>query len=208
MTIRYVSIAAALALAAFLVWHPARPPALESATPAPVASQTAGDEFPLHSRRRFHSSSRASGEDVVYVAGAVKRPGLYHLPADARNADAIALAGGMSASADAGAVNLAARASDGDEIYVPQAGEAHRARSEERHSRRHSMRVPPEGSVDVNGSSADELARVPGIGRAIAQRIVELRQREGGFTALDQLLDVAGMSQTRLDRALPYLRQP
>ena len=65
---------------------------------------------------------------------------------------------------------------------------------------------PPEGSVDVNAADAAELAAVPGIGRAIAARIVELREREGAFTSLDELLDVAGMTQTRLERARPYLR--
>ncbi|MGB9650252.1 MAG: helix-hairpin-helix domain-containing protein, partial [Candidatus Cybelea sp.] len=63
-------------------------------------------------------------------------------------------------------------------------------------------------SVDVNRSDAAELAAVPGIGRAVAQRVVELRRREGAFASLDELLDVAGMTQSRLERARPYLRQP
>jgi DNA uptake protein ComE-like DNA-binding protein len=49
---------------------------------------------------------------------------------------------------------------------------------------------------------------VPGVGRAIAGRIVELRGREGSFATLDELLDVAGMTQTRLERARPYFREP
>ncbi len=144
---------------------------------------------------------------VVYVAGAVKRPGLYHLRPGDRNAQAVALAGGLSASADAGAVNLAQRASDGDEIYVPAQGETPRKRSARR-GRGRSATSLSSGSVDVNQSDAAALAAVPGIGHAIAQRIVELRQREGNFSALDELLDVAGMTQTRLERARPYLRQP
>ena len=75
------------------------------------------------------------------------------------------------------------------------------------HARRRSTK-PSLESVDVNRSDAAELAAVPGIGRAVAQRIVELRRREGGFASLDELLDVAGMTQSRLERARPYLRQP
>ncbi|MBV8356272.1 MAG: ComEA family DNA-binding protein, partial [Candidatus Eremiobacteraeota bacterium] len=145
---------------------------------------------------------------VVYVAGAVKRPGLYHLRGGQRDAQAVALAGGFTSGAENGGVNLAQRAEDGDEIYVPAAGETRHVRASQRHGRRHARTVPASGSIDVNAADAGELAAVPGIGRAIAQRIVELRQREGNFASLDELLDVAGMTQSHLDRARPYLRDP
>ncbi|MFY9720315.1 MAG: helix-hairpin-helix domain-containing protein, partial [Candidatus Cybelea sp.] len=67
---------------------------------------------------------------------------------------------------------------------------------------------PPDGSVDVNAADAAELAAVPGIGGAVATRIVEVRGRDGSFASLDELLDVAGMTQSRLERARPYLRNP
>jgi competence protein ComEA len=197
--------AAALLAVAFFIWHPARPPVVQSivASPAPLGSYAVDRGRPHHRSLRY-----ASGDGfVVYVAGAVKRPGLYRLRAGDRDARAIELAGGLLASADSGGVNLAQRAGDGDEIYVPAVGETHRAHSSQRHGRRH-VRTPPDASVDVNRAEAAELAVVPGIGRAIAQRIVVLREREGSFTSLDQLLDVAGMTQTRLDRARPYLRDP
>ena len=104
--------------------------------------------------------------------------------------------------------DLAQRAADGEEIYVPAAGEAPRSRARESRSRRHRATPPPDGSVDVNAADAVELAAVPGIGRAVASRIVELRKREGSFASLDELLDVAGMTQSRLERARSYLREP
>lgn len=204
---RIALAAAALGLAAFALWHPARPLAVQSETPAPAAQPTlTGADGERH--HHHGTQSQASDDDlVVYVAGAVRRPGLYHLRPGDRNAQGVALAGGASAAADTGAVNLAQRAADGDEIYVPLVGETPRSRSTQRHSRRHSTK-PSLESVDVNRSDAVELAAVPGIGRAVAQRIVELRRREGGFASLDELLDVAGMTQSRLERARPYLRQP
>lgn len=202
-------IAAALGLAAFALWHPARPPLVQSsaATAPPQASLAGGP-----GARNHLDGARPNGRDdelVVYVAGAVKKPGLYHLRFGDRNAQAVALAGGLTASADPGAVNLAARATDGDEIYVTLQGEALRGRSVGRHGghgRRHAATAPPSGTVDVNQSDAAELAAVPGIGRALAPRIVELRHRAGSFASLDELLDIAGMTQTRLERARPYLR--
>jgi competence protein ComEA len=205
MAVRVGLAAAALLAVAFFVFHPVRPAVVQSivASPAPLPPYAGEQPRPHHRSARFQS-----GDDViVYVAGAVKRPGLYRIRPGERDARAIELAGGLLASADSGGVNLAQRAADGDEIYVPATGEVHRAHSSQRHSRRH-VRAPPDGSVDVNRAEAGELAAVPGIGRAIAQRIVELREREGSFTSLDQLLDVAGMTQMRLDRARPYLREP
>ena len=87
------------------------------------------------------------------------------------------------------------------------AGEKSRARARETRTRRHRATPSPNGSVDVNTADAAELAAVPGIGRAVASRIVELREREGSFASLDELLDVAGMTQSRLERARSYLRE-
>ena len=206
MVLRIVLVAGAVAAVAFVIWHPARPPVVQAVVASTAPGPSAEGFTQGRPHRRFSRSP--SGDDlVVYVAGAVKRPGLYRLHAGDRDARGIQLAGGMLLTADPGGINLAQRAADGDEIYVPPAGETHRTHAPQRRGRRHT-RTPPEGSVDVNGAAAGELAAVPGIGRAIAQRIVELREREGSFTSLDQLLDVAGMTQTKLDRARTYLREP
>jgi competence ComEA-like helix-hairpin-helix protein len=207
MVLRCALIAAVLGVALFALWHPARRPAIDSqaaptAEPGFVANASGGRH------RRGPRLPAGDQELVVYIAGAVKRPGLYRLRPGARDGDAVALAGGPTAAAQPGGVNLAQRAADGDEVYVPVIGETHQPRSSQRRSRRHAASPPPEGSTNVNEADAGELAAVPGIGRAVAARIVELRDREGNFTSLDELLDVAGMTQTRLDRARPYLRDP
>jgi competence protein ComEA len=207
MALRYAFVAGAVALAALLFWHPARRPIVEQAAATSSPPEPASDPAAAQAHRRRAWRDPGSDDLVVYVAGAVKHPGLYHLRPGDRNDRGVALAGGLGLDADAGAINLAQRASDGDEVYVPAVGESTRYHSSSatRRSRRHSAHA---GSVDVNRSDATELAAVPGIGRSIAQRIVELRAREGSFASLDELLDVAGMTQTRLERARPYLRQP
>lgn len=206
MIARVALVAAVVGLAALAFWHPAPRPPIERAVPTlPTPDLGLGGYSRAHPRHR--GVDRDAGDQlVVYVAGAVKRPGLYHLRSGDRYAQAVALAGGLSATGDGAGVNLAAHANDGDEIYVPVVGEMHHP-SSERRGRRHAATPPPNGSVDINQAGAAELAAVPGIGRAIGQRIVELRQREGRFASLDELLDVAGMTQTRLERARPYLRE-
>jgi len=213
MILRIAAIGAVLAASAFLVLHhpPSRPP-IEMRS-LPLGAGTSGGD---PSRAGFERAKRRVHDEpmVVYVTGAVKRPGLYQLRAGDRYARAVELAGGLGASADSAGVNFAQRASDGDEIDVPAVGESARSSTTRRagvnhhHGRRRSATPPPDASVDVNAAGEAELAAVPGIGRAVASRIVELRQREGNFTALDELLDVAGMTASRLERARPYLRDP
>lgn len=55
----------------------------------------------------------------MHVAGAVRHPGVYHLPTDARNDDAVRKAGGPTADANTDAINLAAHIEDGTQIYLP-----------------------------------------------------------------------------------------
>jgi len=157
-------------------------------------------------RNRLRAAGVAQVAVVVYVAGAVARPGLYRLPAGARADDAVRAAGGMRPGADPVAVDLAARVADGDEILVPQEGEATpRPRGGRQRTR---ASAAPVAAVPLNTAGVDELAAVPGIGRAIAARVVAVRDADGPFATLDELLDVNGMTPARLDRATPYLVVP
>ncbi len=209
MIARSIVVVALLALGAFILWHPAPRPALV----ASASLANAQPSFAPMGERPRRVAPAANDDVVVYVAGAVRRPGLYHVRAGDRVANAVALAGGLRAAADAAGVNLAQRAQDGDEIDVPVVGElpsSHRSRGAKGAHRRgrHHGATPAAESVDVNRADAAQLALVPGIGRAVAARIVDLRAREGSFTTLDELLDVAGMTSARLERARPYLQAP
>ncbi|HEY4440568.1 MAG TPA: SLBB domain-containing protein, partial [Candidatus Elarobacter sp.] len=109
-----VPILGALGLGAFVWFRPvhapvaAAQPALGWRSPAPSA-RAAGAR---------HDDATAT--PVVYVAGEVRRPGVYPLRAGARVGDAVAAAGGVRPGADPIAVNLAAHVADGDEIVVPK----------------------------------------------------------------------------------------
>ncbi len=195
--LRTLLVVAVVGLIALAVWHPAPRPALTTSAGPPTAS-------PPH--RAGRPSVPASYATVVYVVGAVVRPGLYRIAEGSRVDDAVRAAGGFRSSADPEGVNLAAHASDGDEIVVPVLGESTRAAATAKRPRAPRARTTKSHAiVNVNSAPAAQLATVPGIGATVAARIVEIRERDGAFATFDELLDVAGMTQSRLDRALPFL---
>ena len=156
------------------------------------------------------TSTTVPTEVVVHVAGAVVRPGVHTLPAGARVVDAVDAAGGLSAAADQTRVNLAALVSDGERVYVPTVGE----------------QAPPpiatgadeprdnpgeagggEGAlIDINTATEADLDELPGVGPATAAAIIEHRQSIGGFTSVDQLLDVRGIGEAKLEQLRPLVR--
>jgi competence protein ComEA len=207
--VRYLALAgAALALGLLLWFRPSVAPSVAAA--APSGWSTEGSPSARSAGRH-----PVAGRALVYVAGEVARPGVYPVRPEARVRDAVALAGGMRAGADPVAVNLAAHVADGDEIVVPLRGavvprraggrRATGPRRRAKHARSHAVDVPPATPVDLNRADAETLATIPGIGPGLAERIVAFRAANGPFASPDELLDVAGFTDHRLDAVLPFV---
>ena len=128
---------------------------------------------------------------VVDVAGAVRRPGLYHLAPGARVDDAVAAARGMTAHADVTAVNLAAPLADGEQVVVPARGATAASPP--------AAGAPPSAPVDLNTASAEQLDSLPGIGPTTAAKILAYRQEHGAFHSLEELDAVPGIGPSRID---------
>jgi competence protein ComEA len=140
-------------------------------------------------------SASASPAVVVYVAGAVRAPGVYDFASGARVIDALQKAGGLRPDAEVDQLNLAAPLSDGSKLYVPRRGEQQAAGGGGATSSASS-----DGKVNINTASAAELdARVPGVGPVLAQRIVDYRTQHGPFRSINDLLKVEGIGQKKFD---------
>jgi competence protein ComEA len=113
----------------------------------------------------------------VQVDGAVQSPGVYDLKSGDRVVDAITAAGGASAEADIEALNQARWLRDGEKLTVPAS-----TRPEP------DMTALPAGQLlDINSATAAQLDQLPGIGEAYSQRIVDSREADGLYTAIDDL---------------------
>jgi len=120
---------------------------------------------------------------AVHVVGQVARPGVYYLPEGSRVADAVEMAGGPLEDAALERLNMAAVLADGQQVLVPARGEGQ------------------EGyRLDLNSASVEELEALPGIGPALARRIVDYRTRMGPFASVDELSEVSGIGPAMVEK--------
>ena len=209
-----------VALVAGLVWFwaGARSGGVGAASRAPrsVSADGPPGSGPPSSLAAHHGDTTTTNAAplAVHVAGAVARPGLYHLPTGSRVADAVALAGGKLPRADLDRLNLAARLTDGQKILVTRRGDPLPAVEMGSGGGGAGMSgaagepnpAAPSEPIDLNSADLAALDSLPGIGPATARAIIEERTRRGGFRSTRDLLRVPGIGEGRFGRLKDRVR--
>lgn len=158
------------------------------------------------------AAAGSRGSVVVHVVGAVRAPGVYTLPAGKRVVDALAAAGGAAPDARLDLTNLAAPLEDGQKVYIPserdaralQAAGAGAAPWSQAPWEAASAGAGGDGQgpggrtkVDLNRADAAALEALPGIGPALARRIVEYRKLHGPFRRVEDVQQVPGIGPSK-----------
>jgi competence protein ComEA len=134
--------------------------------------------------------SAATGAGIyVHVLGAVASPGLFLLKDGDRAVDAVSAAGGFTATADQAQLNLARRLVDGEQIYVPNVGEAAPVGGVGGGG----TAAQPAGKVNLNTADEATLETLPRVGPAMAKRILDWRKTNGRFSSIEDLMGVTGV---------------
>ena len=142
------------------------------------------------------SAGERAGDVVVYVSGAVASPRVLTLPANSRVIDAITAAGGATPEADLESINLARILLDGEQIRVGVVGESPPVASA-------GTGTDAQACVRLATATETELQTLPGIGPALAQRIISYRSTHPRLTSVDELDDVPGIGPSLIEKIRP-----
>jgi competence protein ComEA len=163
-----------------------------SGTPYTPASSGSSASSSGDSSGGFTLSESGQGSDlVVDVTGAVRRPGVYRLPAGARVTDAVERAGGATGEAEVEAINLAAHLADGQQVVVPEHGRGGPVAG--------AVPGAEEGPISLGTATVAQLDTIDGIGPVTAQDIIAFREEHGGLSSVDQLDQVSGIGPATME---------
>ncbi|NUL45011.1 ComEA family DNA-binding protein [Cellulosimicrobium funkei] len=188
--------------------HPG--PEAEAARPGATSPPAPGAEGRATSSGE-ETGTAATGEHItIHVAGEVQDPGLVILSAGARVDDALQAAGGPTGDAELDLLNLAAPAVDGSQILVPgpdspaggTTGTDGSGTPLSGVATNGGSGVGPEavGAVNLNTADIATLEGLPGIGPALANRIIDHRDQVGPFGSLEDLDAVSGIGPAMMER--------
>jgi len=162
------------------------------------------------------------GKICVHIAGKVNKPGMYELEPGSRVMDAIEAAGGAAPNADLESINLAEKLADGQQVYIALKGQIpppktsvvrggraqvqRTAKAEEvGSSSPQKLTTPGQGTVSINAAGLEELQRLPGVGPATAQKIIDYRTEHGRFQSAEELEEVSGIGPKKLAKMRPFV---
>ncbi|HFU4201567.1 TPA: helix-hairpin-helix domain-containing protein [Streptococcus suis] len=194
---------AGLLMAMFLIFSQSAKSDQTGLTDFPQLEQTSSSSDLVE-----ETSTEASEEPtqlVVDVKGAVAKPGLYTLEADARVNDAVEAAGGLTSQADPKSINLAQKLSDEAVVYVASKDENISVVTSTTASSAMSQDEKNTSLVNLNTATETDLQTISGIGAKRAADIIAYREANGGFKSVDDLNNVSGIGDKTMESIRPYV---
>lgn len=159
------------------------------------------------------TNSESNSKIIIYIAGQVRKEGVYELDENSRITDAIEIAGGLKEDANIENINLAEVLEDGMKIYIPDKKESNNNQSKNTNLIQKNTENTTENSkktntdnkqnqntkININTATQTELETLPGIGPSIALKIINYRKDNGKFKNIDDIKNVSGIGDSKFN---------
>lgn len=137
----------------------------------------------------------------IYVCGEVVNPGVYMLSGGSRVCDLFDVAGGLTENASPDYWNQARLLVDGEMLYVPTKEEA----ATRENSGEPSNANDTNGKININTATKEQLMEIPGIGESKANAIIAYREEHGGFSSIEEVMNIEGIKEGVFSKMKEYI---
>ena len=136
----------------------------------------------------------------VHIDGWIQNPGVYEIKENDRVNTIIEKAGGLKEGASIKSINLAARLSDGDKIYIPNREEEKQIETTEvKGNNTGTVKITKNSKINMNKASITELKQITGIGESTANKIIDYRDNVGKFKKIEDIKEVKGIGDSKYE---------
>lgn len=136
----------------------------------------------------------------VHIDGWIQNPGVYEIKENDRVNTIIEKAGGLKEGASIKSINLAARLSDGDKIYIPNREEEKQTETTEvKGNNTGTVKITKNSKININKASISELKQITGIGESTANKIIDYRDNVGKFKKIEDIKEVKGIGDSKYE---------
>ena len=151
----------------------------------------------------------------VHIDGYVNNPGVYQIKENERINVLIEKAGGLKNGYSIKNINLAAKLSDGDKVYIPSVEEEKTLGNQNQNNNisintvgkhtnngnnsNNNVSITKNNKININTANVSELKQITGIGESTANKIIDYRQNVGKFKKIEDIKEVKGIGESKFE---------
>lgn len=173
------------------------------------AQETESETQEAEERPQTEETETEEGLIYVYVCGEVAHAGVYTLSDRSRMFDLFEQAGGLTENAAESYWNQASLLTDGQMVYVPTKEEAEERQQEgwdvSSNLSENANTNDTTGKINLNTASLEQLMELPGIGESKAKAILSYRETNGGFSAIEEVMNIEGIKEGVFAKMKDYI---
>ena len=163
----------------------------------------------MKSKEKSNNKDVGARKITIYVSGEVKNPGVVTLSSDQRLATAVEKLGGLTEYADMNNINLAMKLEDEMHYIIPKKGEKIKTNIVTSQNDTSNNDIVSENNfnsnesegnkININTADLDELDKIPGVGEATANKILNYREENGQFKSIEEIKNVNGIGEKKFE---------